>query len=513
MQLEGNNYWNGRNALLKPAMGDIKTIVHTEKTRLILSDEHSVITLLGATGNGKSMLGTLKMLARIFKAEKYQKQFVLAGRDIIALERRFKESANSVFNWKPFVGKWEYKKMDTGGSRFTIHTRTGKKYLYLTPFNNIASYSRVLGDTINGGMIDEATEADEIFLQEMLARVTRTLGSWLILTSNGGDPEHFFYTHIVNKSLTVDDIEGVETTKKGFVNGVRSMPDEELAYFEKERNKNFMCIHLALEDNPTYTAEQLTSFYNLYPTGSYMYYSRILGIRGFAEESPFGQYVSSKDIWVKKVGQTIVDNKGESYVIGSLIFVVDSGGHVFTKKDMIDSHYNEGDHGTTDGGHTVLGVFGLTRDYSRVFFLEADFPNEMIHDVSAEKINRKVLDWSMVFPFAKRPYMFADPADSSMLASLRDKVKNITEIRNAVKRDNSINLDEPVVITLIQQYMMRGRFGILDTEKNRKWIVPALMNAKQEKDGKLFDNGSWESDIRDIVKYLFSSMYRLLVIK
>lgn len=106
--------------------------------------------------------------------------------------------------------------------------------------------------------------------------------------------------------------------------------------------------------------------------------------------------------------------------------------------------------------------------------------------------------------------MFSDPADPSMLAMLRDRIVGVDGIMGATKRDNSINMEEKVIITLIQQYMMNGNFKMVDNEANRKWAYNSLVSATLEKDGKLKDNGSWEADFQDGLKYIFSSMYRLL---
>ena len=68
-----------------------------------------------------------------------------------------------------------------------------------------------------------------------------------------------------------------------------------------------------------------------------------------------------------------------------------------------------------------------------------------------------------------------------------------------------------VAIALIQQYMMNGRFNILDTPANRHYFYQSMIQANLESDGKLKDNKSWEADIQDSLKYQFTSQYRLLI--
>ena len=486
------------------AIGHIGTIVHTAKTRKILGDEHKILTIFGATGNGKSMLATLKTVSRIFKSTSRQQTFVLAGRDIITLEKRFVKSNYSVLNWKPFKGKWEYKKQVDGGAQIIFKTRTGKKYLYFTPFNNVNTYSRILGQTIDGVFVDEAVESNEDFLQEVVSRTIRTKGTWLIATSNGGDPKHFFYTGIVNVSHTLEDImdEGEMIEQ-----GIRRTPSDELRFFEDERKKDFMAYHMGLEDNPTYSKEQLKAFYELFPLGSFMYYSRILGIRGFNQDSPFAAYLNENSFtnMRKLVGED------KLFFPNKMVFSVDSGGHVFSEKEMLGSQYRDGDYGTEKGGHTIMITGAFDKNYRNFILLDTYFPNHMIQWASVEAINNRVVEMAQLFNTAKRDYMFCDPADSSMLSALMAKVKNVNDVRPAVKRDIKLALDEKAIIGLIQQFMMNGRFKVLDTLENRKYFYNAMISAKQESDGKIFDNGSWEADVWDGLKYIFMSMYRFFI--
>src|SRR5690554_1836311 len=217
----------GMRKIYRPAIGDIRTVVRTEKINKILSSNARVLTLYGASGNGKSMLKLIKALSRIFNSKRWQQTYILAGKDITTLEKRFIEANTSVLNWFSFAGKWKYSKQGKGGSRIEMMTPTGIKYIYLTPFDKVNAYQRILGMTLNGVIIDEAVEADDFFLQEMLLRVLRTSkmniddesekNSWLMMSSNGGNPASFFYTGIVDKSYPMLDV-----------------PQEELQYFVEE---------------------------------------------------------------------------------------------------------------------------------------------------------------------------------------------------------------------------------------------------------------------------------------
>lgn len=489
---------------LEGAIGDIGTIVYTEKTKRIMMDESPILTIYGSTGNGKSMIGTLKFLSRIYRSGKNKQTYVIAGRDITTLEKRFIKSNYSVFNWKPFKGKWTYKKQVDGGAQVIVRTKMGNKYIYLTPFNNVNTFSRILGQTVDGFFVDEAVESNEEFLQEVISRTIRTSGTWFIQTSNGGDPSHFFYTGIVNKSKTLEDVVGVE--KMGELGIIRT-PNEELRYFDEERKDNFMAYHMGLEDNPVYTDYQLRTFYELFPIGSFMYYSRVLGIRGFQQDSPFAAYINENTF--TNIGKLRdIDNK---FYPNKIVFSVDVGGHVFSSKEMIGSNYRDGDYGTEKGGHTIMLSGAFDNEYKRFILIDTYFPNEMIQWATVEKINNRVRDIATTFNTAKREYMFSDPADSSMLSALMTNIRNVNDIRAATKRDNKLALDEKVIVSLIQQWLMQGRFKIMDTLENRKYFYNALVSARQEGDGKIFDNGSWEADIWDALKYIFMSLYRLFL--
>lgn len=479
----------------KPALGDVRNIIMTEKLQAILDDESKVLTLHGSTGNGKTMIATYKFLARVYNSARDRQTFVLAGRDITTLERRFVESNRSVFNWYPFRGRWEYKKIGVGGSRITVHTRTGAKYIYLTPFNNVSAYGRILGDTIDGFFVDEGVEADDMFLQEVMLRTIRQEWTFNIMTSNGGDPEHYFYTHIVNKSLRYDEM------------GVGDTPDEEKGYFEGVREKGWSYVHMGLMDNPVYTEEQIEMFHRMYPFGSFMHYSRVLGVRGFSLNSPFSSFLH--DVLVDEVGR-----------MTTMVFTVDSGGHVFAR-DKLDektddfgkwySEYNDGEYGTADGGHSGMLTVGFNRDFSEATVLDVYFPNHMHQNINVERMLMRVYNISNKWYGVRKPYMFVDYADPNMLSLMIDHNALVGEVRPAVKRDASIGLDEKVVVSLIQQYFMRGKLKVLNTWNNVKYLIPALRGARLESDGTMVDTRNWDSDVRDMLKYVFSSMYRLLV--
>ena len=142
---------------------------------------------------------------------------------------------------------------------------------------------------MDGILVDEAPESDEMFLQEIVARIIRTEGTFGIFTGNGGDPNHYFYTHMVNISVPIDE----KLDEAGIENYIKT-PPEELRYYEDERNKNYLTVQMCLEDNPVYSKEQLEEFYRLYPAGSFMSNSRIFGIRGFTQNNPFSH------IWMEK---------------------------------------------------------------------------------------------------------------------------------------------------------------------------------------------------------------------
>lgn len=503
----------GVSLIREAAVGNIDKILWTEKTELVKglsAEEYRILILHGATGNGKSMIGSLKFMSRVFNGGRDKQTYVLGGRDITSLERRFVQSNRSVFNWYPFRGKWEYKKVGEGGSRITIRGRYGRKYIYLTPFNNVAAYSRILGETIDGVFIDEAPESDEMFLQEIVARINRTVGSWGIFTGNGGNPEHYFYTMMVNKSQPIDELmgEGVEYIKT---------PIEELRYYEfDDRYDGYLTCQMSLEDNPVYNREQLSQFYKMFPAGSFMYNSRILGVRGFTQNSPFSPYMMP-EVFIKY--ENLLE---EGFYPSVITFSVDVGGHVFdnTKiniyNDLYDisdwhSEYEKGAHGTQSGGHTVMLTGGWSRDYSKFILLDTYFPNHMYDHINVERIYKRVYNISKKFVRVNKPYMFCDPASPSFYSLLRDSRSGVGQVRQSIKRDNSINLDEKVVIALLQQYMMEGRFKILDTVSNRRWFYESMIQANLESDGTLVDNRKEEADIQDALKYFFTSMYRALI--
>ena len=493
---------------MKAALNNINTIVYTNKTRYVMgldTKEFPILIWHGATGNGKSMKSTLKFLSRIMNAPRSQQTFVLAGRDITALERRFVKSNNSVFNWFPFRGAWEYKKQGTGGATIIVKTRTGKKNIYLTPFNNVSAYSRILGETINGVLVDEAVEADEMFMEEIVARINRTHGSWGIFTSNGGDPQHYFYTHMINKSIRIEEL----------VDGVIETPEAEVRYYDEfDRDNKILTVHMGLEDNPVYDKEQLERFYRMYAPGSFMYNSRILGVRGFTQNAPFSPYMDG-EFFINK--EDLVE---EGFYPTKITFSVDIGGHVFAEEDIkvkggmfgdIYGGYKRDDYGTGQGGHTVMLSVGWNRDYSKAIILDVFFPNHMEEGTNVARMYERVYNISSKFPRVRKPYMFYDGSSPGMGAALMNNRSGVDAVRPAIKRDSSIELNEVVGIATIQQYLMTGRLKGLDTPEIRSFFYDAMVQASLESDGKLIDNKNWEADVQDTLLQTFTSMFRLLV--
>lgn len=494
---------------MREAIGNINNVVYTEKTRYIMglsALEYPILILHGATGNGKSMLGTIKFLSRVINSSRERKTYILAGRDTRALERRFIKSNRSVFNWYPFKGSWEYKAQGIGGATINIKTRSGVKHIYLTPFNNVSSYSRVLGDTLDGALIDEAVEADELFLGEIVSRLNRTKGSWLIATSNGGDPQHYFYKGMVNKSMRIEEVMDADAD-------IIPTPDLEISFYEKERNKNWLTVHMGLEDNPVYDEEQLKTFYGLHPVGSFMYNSRMLGVRGFTEKAPFTAHMD------ESMFISYEELMNSEFAPKTITYQTDVGGHVFAGEefvtdDMFGRHYNEyaeGEFGTDTGGHTVMVSLGFNRDYKKHVILDVFFPNHMEDHINVDRIYDRIDRISMKFRYARQPYLFTDGASPSFRSLLMSRRRRVESVRAAVKRDNSIDLDEKVVISYIQQKLLKKEIMILDTPNNRNYFYKSMIGAKLEDSGKLIDNKSWESDILDGYKYGISSMYRILV--
>ena len=182
------------------------------------------------------------------------------------------------------------------------------------------------------------------------------------------------------------------------------------------------------------------------------------------------------------------------------MFSVDSGGHVFSRKIMADSMYNDGDFGTNKGGHTIIMNILFNKNYTKGYITGGYFPNDMIQLNNAEKISQYIYMQKNMYPLAQHPYLFNDPADSSMMASLLSRVKNVNTIRPATKRDMSIKMDEPVVISLMQQWFADGKLKIVDNEFNRRWLIPALQQARLDNKGRLIDNEDWHSDVMDALK-------------
>ena len=74
--------------------------------------------------------------------------------------------------------------------------------------------------------------------------------------------------------------------------------------------------------------EQLERFYKLYPPGSFMFNSRVLGVRGFTQNAPFSPYMT-QEVFIK-----YEDLRSSGFYPEQMTFSVDVGGHVFSSDQM-----------------------------------------------------------------------------------------------------------------------------------------------------------------------------------
>ena len=171
--------------------------------------------------------------------------------------------------------------------------------------------------------------------------------------------------------------------------------------------------HMKLEDNPAYTDEQIKMIYNSFPVGSFQYYSKVLGVRGFTEFNVFSSFANDESYWIRR--NELVDD----WSVRDIVMSVDSGGHVFSTKYMPESEYVEGDLGRLRVGHTVMVSVGFNRDKSKVVLLDVYFPNHMEQGMNVERINKRVYEKLLLgFPNAIRSICL-DNADPSLLATYK----------------------------------------------------------------------------------------------
>lgn len=336
----------------------IKDIIWTEKMKAVLKDDAQFLFLLGSTGCSKSLTANIAVMERLFYAPESQSQFAIVCSSIKNAEKVIIDNDASFYNLFPWLRSKYGGSTSTGGAHFDFYGKYGKKKVYLAGADDKNSYMQVLGMNLHGVWLEELSVLNIDCVRETFGRIQRIGGGWLICTSNGGLPTQEFYTEFVNHAQ---------------VQYSDQVPEIELEEMLQD-DKRYHYYHFNLEhDAPHMTEEQKEGLYRTYPPGSFYYYSKILGCRGFQDGVLYAPYMSN---------DLLIDHdKINTDSLQEIICSVDMG----TARGLDDKNH----------AHTIATVTGFSKEYQRVIVLEAwEIPSNDIDFIVAEVDRRLMPYWA-----------------------------------------------------------------------------------------------------------------------
>lgn len=365
-------------------------IIYTEKMKAVIRDDAQFLFLLGSTGCSKSLTANIKFMKQVFQAPKEHSQFAIICSTIKVAEKLIIDNPDSFYN----MFSWHCSKYNSssavGGAHFDFQGLHGVKKIYLAGADDKNSYQQVLGMNLSGVWLEEMSVLHIDCLREVFGRIQRKQGGKLIGTSNGGLPTQEMYTEFINHAI----VQYPETVP---VVEMEDMMQDDSRYHYYHFNFQ--------HDAPHMTQEQIEGLYRTYPVGSFYYYSKILGCRGFQDGVLYAKYMTN---------DLIVDyDKINSNALEEIICSVDMG----TNNGLDDTKHAK----------TIASIVGFSRGYQRVVVLEASVIPSNDLDTIVKEVDAKLYPYWANY-YTKLTKIVIDYGDSGgmLVRSWRNK----TRLRN-----------------------------------------------------------------------------------
>ena len=331
-------------------------IIYTDKMKAVINDNSQFIFLFGSTGCSKSLTANITFMRWLFFAPKEQVQFAIVCSSIKLAERVIIDNDSSFYNMFPWLRSKYGSSTSTGGAHFDFYGKYGVKKVYLAGADDKNSYMQVLGMNLAAVWLEELSVLNIDCIRETFGRIQRQQGGRIICTSNGGLPTQEMYSEFVNHAV---------------VQFIEQVPQIELEDMVQD-DVRYHYYHFNLEnDAPHMTEDQKQGLYKTYPPGSFYYYSKVLGCRGFTEGALYAGYMDDNLV--------VEQSKINTNSIEEIICAVDMG----TSKGQEDIHH----------AHTIATVTGFSRGYQRIIVLEAKIITSNDFDTIVQKVDE------LLFPY------------------------------------------------------------------------------------------------------------------
>ena len=446
----------------------ISDIIWTEKMVAVMNDTSQFLLLNGATGCSKSLVAGMKFMDWLLNAPKEQTQFYMIFRDMGTGVRNFLDNEDSFYNLFDFMRE-KYSAGKEGGIQFTFHGYHGDKSVYLVGADNKNAWSKILGSNPDGIWLEELSVLHIDLLREAFGRALSRKCN-LIGTTNGGMPTQEFYTEFVNHAE---------------VQFRDRVPAQELN--EMIEDKPYMhYYHFNMEDDaPHLTEDEKAKLLELYPQGSFYYYSKILGCRGYVEGSAYAQLMD-KQLHLIQNCDIMIENLKE------IVLSVDIG----SNRDIEDE----------SKASSVATLVGFSKDYQRAIVLECWIVPSVSHDYIIKECEKHI-EWWWVKYMHKFTKIIVDSAESILINTWKNVNRyNTITIKGATKHVRD-------VINLVTRCQLKQQLLV---QERLLWSTNAMKSYNAhtrillDEDGKELDLGVQDNDIGDSLAYALTENWNYL---
>jgi len=445
-------------------------LTYTEKWKDVLADKSQVLFLEGPSQTSKTTLSGVKLVYECMKSPKGQTYFMLSGESTPTLYRNFVEPDTAVTRLFPNVrhigGGSE------GGQRIEVDVsyegEIETKKVFFVGYHNKNSAQKVLGSKPYMIFADEFNIAHKNFVQAVFTRVA-SVGTKLIATSNGDDPEKVFYSYLNQcRPTEKNEIDVPHTTMQQME--------------EVEPKENWTYYFFGLDDRPLATAEWIKRMMSMHPKGSFEFNSKVLGIRAITEGVLYAHLLTKMhDISFEKI------NIG---AIKEVLVGIDVGGGA--EKE--------------NRGKTVFCVAGYSTLYQRVVILDGGISKQIGHTETVREFNAFIDKWWKMFHHRLKA-VYIDNAEPALIYAFQKGIKYPIDIKGSIKKTKLI--DTRVRVTMKEQLIYKYR--MLFVKETGAQIIKKNMGKVKGVNGVMLDEDELWNDVSDALDYSLTPRFKQLM--
>lgn len=423
----------------------ILTQKHKEFISKALEPSTFFMAMEGPAQTGKTNAAILAFGLRV--AESDAELHCVSGKTLDSIRDNILEGTNKFLEL--FKGLAYVKRDFIGGRYIEFATKKGPKKILLATYDNISSWTKILGKPIENFFVDEINIAHPDFVKEIFARQFSFSNPFIICTLNGDDPDHYVYNDYINHC---HDLFPLDT------------PMETSQYLEDaEKKDGYYYAFWSHDDHPLMTPEKKERIFSVYPEGSYYYLTKILGIRGVQEGFLYAHLIN-KDLLVD--WEQINPDAFTTIEVG-----VDIG----------------------DRAETVFCMTGYTKGFNRAVVIDVVAFNEEDYDEIIERFNKWLTEWYNVFKNKIRT-VYPDAADSIFVRTLRNRIAVPVMVRSSKK----LTIKERVII---KEQLLHQKRMLFVENFGAKEMAYYLKKMKTDGKGGHLDEGKTENDYNDALDY------------